>query len=87
MASPSDTMMVQLNWKWEQPPGHFAPNATETTGKEGEYISGWSDGSRLPGGTGLLLYSWGKGMLYRTQGGSLGQFLVLPLPVVKMSEN
>lgn len=34
---------------WEQPPGPFAPYATKITGKEGEYISGWSDGSRLLG--------------------------------------
>ena len=47
MASPSDTTMIQLNWKWEQSPGRFAPYATETTGKEGEYISGWSDRSQL----------------------------------------
>ena len=28
----------------------LAPYATETTGKVGEYVSGWSEGSRWPGG-------------------------------------
>ena len=37
-------MMVQLNWKREQPPGRFAPNAPETTGKKGNiYLAGVMD--------------------------------------------
>lgn len=74
---------------WEQTPGPFAPYATEITGKKGEYISGWSDGSRLPGvglGNRVAATELGKGDAAWNPRGSLGQFLVLPLPMVKMNE-